>query len=318
VAANPPNRFEHIDIRERRRLTAVFERCQPDAVMHLAAESHVDRSIDSPAAFIQSNVLGTYQLLDVAVSYWGTLDGSRRKRFRFHHVSTDEVFGTLGETGLFSEDSAYRPNSPYAASKASSDHLVRAWHATYGLPVVLSNCSNNYGPYQYPEKLIPLAILRASEGKPVPVYGRGENVRDWLYVEDHVKGLLAVLTQGQVGASYNIGGHNERTNYEVVRALCRILDDMAPGENGPHEHLVEFVDDRPGHDFRYAIDAAKIRRDLGWQPRESFDSGLRRTVGWYLANKEWCASTLANKYGGERLGLGRIGRVGRAGKKGLP
>lgn len=305
AANNPRYRFEQVDIRERQALDALFERDQPDAVMHLAAESHVDRSIDSPAAFVETNVLGTYHLLEAALQYRDTLDGPRRERFRFHHVSTDEVFGALGRTGRFTEETPYRPNSPYAASKASSDHLVRAWCATYGLPVVLSNCSNNYGPYQYPEKLIPLAILRASEGRPVPVYGRGKNVRDWLYVEDHVTGLLAALRRGRIGESYNIGGNSERTNLEVVQNICWILDDVAPDRGGPHEGLIEFVKDRPGHDFRYAIDASRIRRELGWTPRESFDSGLRRTVEWYLANGEWCARALEDKYAGERLGLGR-------------
>ncbi len=280
----------------------LFASCQPDVVMHLAAESHVDRSIDGPAAFIQTNVVGTFVLLQQALAYWRKLPAAKAERFRFHHISTDEVFGSLGADGYFDEDTAYRPNSPYSASKASSDHLVRAWHHTYGLPVILSNCSNNYGPYHFPEKLIPLMILNALEGKPLPVYGKGENVRDWLFVEDHARALLLIAENGRDGHSYNVGGNCERSNISVVRTICTLMDECAPDASGPRERLITFVADRPGHDLRYAIDARKIRRELGWQPQETFESGLRKTVEWYLANRHWWERIRTNVYRGERLG----------------
>ena len=296
--------FEKGDICDHRLVKNAFNEFRPDAVMHLAAESHVDRSIDGPAEFIQTNIVGTSVLLEEARHYWTNLDNG--DEFRFHHVSTDEVFGSLGAEGYFDEQSRYRPNSPYAASKASSDHLVRAWHKTYGLPVVISNCSNNYGPYQFPEKLIPLIILNAIEGKPLPVYGRGEQVRDWLYVDDHARALCLVMEQGKAGETYNIGGHNEMRNIDVVRLLCRLLDervDAHPQGVSRFEELIEFVEDRPGHDQRYAIDAGKIERELGWKPDESFDSGLAKTVDWYLQNREWCDHVRDGSYQGERLGL---------------
>lgn len=280
----------------------ILERHQPDAIMHLAAESHVDRSIDGPAAFIQTNVVGTFELLQAAREYYEALPAERRAGFRFHHISTDEVYGSLGAEGLFTEHTAYAPNSPYSASKAASDHLVRAWHHTYGLPVVTTNCSNNYGPYQFPEKLIPLMILNALDGKPLPVYGGGENVRDWLYVDDHARALLTVLERGQLGEEYNIGGHNEWKNIDVVREICRLLDELAPAEQ-PHADKIEFVRDRPGHDMRYAIDASKIQRELGWAPQETFETGLRKTVQWYLDNRDWCALISERGFGRERLGL---------------
>ena len=275
----------------------------PDAILHLAAESHVDRSIDGPGEFIKTNVEGTYALLDAALAYWRSLPAERAAGFRFHHVSTDEVFGSLGRTGAFTEDSRYQPNSPYAASKAASDHLVRAWHETYGLPVVLSNCSNNYGPYHFPEKLIPLTILKALHGEPIPVYGKGENVRDWLYVEDHARALHAVLTGGKPGESYNIGGDGERTNLDIVTAICALLDELAPASpHRPHAALITFVADRPGHDLRYAMDSGKLQRELGWAPRESVESGLRKTVQWYLDNRWWWEPIWRQHYRGERLG----------------
>jgi len=294
--------FEHINICDGAALRRVFKNYRPDAVMHLAAESHVDRSIDGPAAFIQTNVVGTFELLQAAYDYWRELDKSGQTKFRFHHVSTDEVYGSLGEQGLFTELTAYQPNSPYSASKAGSDHLVRAWFHTYGLPVVTSNCSNNYGPYQFPEKLIPLVILNALDNKPLPVYGSGENVRDWLYVEDHVEALLLVMQQGQLGQTYNIGGHNEKTNLQVVKAVCSILDEMKPAKD-PYAQLIEFVKDRPGHDLRYAIDASKIKNELNWLPKETFDSGLRKTINWYLSNREWCDHVLDGSYQLQRLGV---------------
>ena len=275
---------------------------QPDAVMHLAAESHVDRSIDGPAAFIDTNITGTYTLLEAARAFWGgSRDGGGRD-FRFHHISTDEVFGTLGAEGAFTETTPYAPNSPYSASKAASDHLVRAWHETYGLPVVLSNCSNNYGPFHFPEKLIPVVILNALAGKPIPVYGRGENVRDWLFAEDHATALLKVATEGKLGESYNIGGNAEAQNIEIVRRICALMDEMGPA-GAPHDRLITYVTDRPGHDFRYAIDASKIRRDLGWAPSVTLDEGLRRTVRWYLDNRAWWQAIQARGHGLERLGL---------------
>lgn len=301
---HPRHHFEQVDICDAPAIKQLFDKYRPDAVMHLAAESHVDRSIEGPAAFIETNIVGTYILLEAARDYWSNLKGEKRDRFRFHHISTDEVYGSLGETGLFTEQTAYAPNSPYSASKASSDHLLRAWHHTYGLPTLLTNCSNNYGPYQYPEKLIPLMIFNALEGKPLPVYGRGDNVRDWLYVEDHARALRRVLARGEVGECYNIGGHNEKTNLEVVRAICAHLDERFPASpHAPHEQLINFVQDRPGHDQRYAIDAGKIQRELGWTPQETFDSGLKKTVDWYIDNAEnWKKVTVAD-YRGERLGL---------------
>jgi dTDP-glucose 4,6-dehydratase len=302
VAGSERYRFERADIGDGARMKAIFADVQPDIVMHLAAESHVDRSIDGPAAFIETNIVGSFTLLQEALRHFRALPDERKARFRFHHVSTDEVFGSLGSEGLFREDSAYQPNSPYSASKAASDHLVRAWHHTYGLPVVMSNCSNNYGPYHFPEKLIPLMIINALEGKKLPVYGNGLNVRDWLYVDDHAEALLTVATKGRIGESYNIGGHNEKTNLEVVQAICAILDEIKPDPQGPRERLISHVTDRPGHDARYAIDAGKIGRELGWKPKESFETGLRRTVAWYLANPRWWGDIRSGVYRGERLG----------------
>ncbi len=298
--------FERVDIRDAAAVTRVFARHRPRAVMHLAAESHVDRSIDGPADFIQTNIVGTYTLLEAARTYIETLDEAERRMFRFHHVSTDEVYGTLGADGRFTEETAYRPNSPYSASKASSDHLVRAWGETFGLPIVITNCSNNYGPYQFPEKLIPVMILNALDGKPLPIYGKGENVRDWLYVEDHAAALRLVLERGELGETYNIGGSAERRNIDVARAVCAILDELLPASpHRPHENLITFVADRPGHDLRYAIDSSKIERELGWTPVETFETGLRRTVAWYLDNSEWWERILSGAYRVERLGLGR-------------
>lgn len=299
---HPRYAFEKVDICDAAELHRVFDTHRPDAVMHLAAESHVDRSIDGPGEFIQTNVVGTFRLLEAARGYWSALPAEAKEAFRFHHISTDEVFGTLGDDGFFTETTAYSPNSPYSASKASSDHLVRAWHETYGLPVVLTNCSNNYGPYHFPEKLIPLMILKGLAGEKLPVYGKGDNIRDWLYVEDHARALRLVLEKGRIGESYNIGGHNERTNLEVVRAICAHLDEMDPA-GAPHDRLISFVTDRPGHDRRYAIDAGKIERDLGWTPLETFESGLRKTVAWYLENRDWWQAILNGSYQGERLGL---------------
>lgn len=286
VQDSPLYHFEQADICDRPAIDAIFTRYQPDAIVHLAAESHVDRSIDGPDAFIQTNVMGTGVLLSAARDYWQGLDGQKKADFRFHHVSTDEVFGSLGDDGFFTETTPYAPRSPYSASKASSDHLVDAWHHTYGLPVVLTNCSNNYGPFHFPEKLIPLVILNALERRPLPVYGKGDNVRDWLYVEDHARALWQVLTRGPVGQRFNIGGNNEKTNLEVVERICDILDNLRP-DGPPRRSLITFVKDRPGHDHRYAIDAAKIRNELGWQPQESFETGLERTVRWYLDNEWW-------------------------------
>jgi dTDP-glucose 4,6-dehydratase len=303
VADDPRYAFEHVDIRDAAAVRRVFETHRPSAVMHLAAESHVDRSIDGPGDFIQTNLVGTFVLLEEARRYWSGLPSDGKAAFRFLHVSTDEVFGSLGETGHFDEETPYSPNSPYSASKAGSDHLVRAWHHTYGLPVVTTNCSNNYGPYQFPEKLVPLMILNALEGKPLPVYGRGDNVRDWLYVDDHVDALLTVLEHGRPGETYCIGGHNEKRNLEVVREICAAVDELAPAADGPRERLIRFVEDRPGHDHRYAIDASKIQRELGWTPRETFETGLRRTVAWYLENRTWWERVRSGAYRGERLGL---------------
>lgn len=308
IAAHPHYQFEHADIGDAAAMRRIFARYEPDAVMHLAAESHVDRSIDGPSEFIQTNVVGTSVLLEEARRFWSGLDEPRKSHFRFHHISTDEVYGSLGPDGLFSEETAYQPNSPYSASKAASDHLVRAWQHTYGLPVVTTNCSNNYGPYQFPEKLIPLMVLNGLDGKPLPVYGRGENVRDWLHVEDHARALRLVLEKGRTGETYNIGGHNEKTNMEVVHQICSTLDELVPdAAHRPHEALITFVADRPGHDLRYAIDAGKIERELGWVPQETFESGLRRTVEWYLDNLEWCRRVQDGSYRGQRLGLGEDG-----------
>jgi dTDP-glucose 4,6-dehydratase len=282
----------------------LFSSFQPDAVMHLAAESHVDRSIDGPAAFIETNIIGTYTLLETALAYWRNLSNGTQSAFRFHHVSTDEVFGSLGADGCFSETTAYAPRSPYSASKAASDHLVRAWHHTYGLPVLVSNCSNNYGPYHFPEKLIPLTIINGLEGKTLPVYGEGGNTRDWLYVEDHARALLSVVEGGRPGETYCIGGRSERTNLDVVRAICALLDELVPSKAiGGRDSLIAFVADRPGHDLRYAIDPARICGELGWQPQETFESGLRKTVEWYLSNRSWWQAIRDNVYAGERLGV---------------
>lgn len=304
VSENIRYRFSRTDIRDLSALRSVVEDFRPDIVMHLAAETHVDRSIDGPAAFIQTNVVGTANLLEVARAHWEGLPDDAKARFRFHHISTDEVFGSLGPTGAFTEESPYAPNSPYSASKAGSDHLVRAWRETFGLPTVVSNCSNNYGPCQFPEKLIPLMILNALEGKPLPVYGSGLQIRDWLHVDDHAEALIAVATRGVVGESYNVGGNAERTNIDVARTICRLLDELQPASPYcPHEQLIVHVADRPGHDARYAIDASKIARDLDWQPRENFESGLRKTVEWYLQNRDWWERVRSGLYRGERLGL---------------
>ena len=307
VADSERYRFERADICDREALARVFDGHQPDAVMHLAAESHVDRSIDGPGDFIQTNVVGTYTLLEAARSYWSSLDESAQQAFRFHHISTDEVYGDLDNPQeLFREDTAYAPSSPYSASKAGSDHLVRAWGRTYGLPIIVTNCSNNYGPFHFPEKLIPLMIINALQGKALPVYGAGEQIRDWLYVEDHARALVKVVTEGQVGETYNIGGHNEKCNIDVVTTLCAILDELAPSQHegiDNYEQLITHVADRPGHDLRYAIDASKIERELGWTPEETFETGLRKTVEWYLANESWWRNVLDGSYQGERLGL---------------
>lgn len=306
IEDNSRYRFEHLDICEAEQLKHLFKLHQPDAVMHLAAESHVDRSIDGPAAFIQANIVGTYTLLEVARAYWLELPADAKSNFRFHHISTDEVYGALGQTGLFTEQTAYDPSSPYSASKAASDHLVRAWHRTYGLPVIVTNCSNNYGPYHFPEKLIPLMILNAIEGKPLPVYGNGDQIRDWLYVEDHARALYKVVTEGRVGETYNIGGHNERANLDVVKTICSILDElrpMHPAGISQYQQLITHVPDRPGHDRRYAIDAGKIQRELGWMPQETFETGIRKTVAWYLENVWWWQGVMDGSYQRERLGL---------------
>jgi dTDP-glucose 4,6-dehydratase len=304
VAHEPRYVFERCDIADAKRLREIIERFRPDVIMHLAAESHVDRSIDGPGEFVQTNVVGTFILLQESLRYWQSLPDFRKEAFRFHHVSTDEVFGSLDDEGLFHEDYPYQPNSPYSASKAASDHFVRAWHHTYGLPTVVTNCSNNYGPYHFPEKLIPLVILNALEGKPLPVYGKGENVRDWLYVEDHAAALILVAERGAVGESYNIGGWNERRNIDVVKAICGLVDELAPNPAiGPREALIAYVPDRPGHDLRYAIDASKIKRELGWVPSETFEGGLRKTVRWYLENRTWWERVRSGVYQGERLGV---------------
>jgi dTDP-glucose 4,6-dehydratase len=304
ISNDPRYAFVRADVADAAKMQDLFDVNQPDVIVHLAAESHVDRSIDGPEDFIRTNVVGTYTLLQVARTYWRTLPPTKKDGFRFHHVSTDEVFGSLPETGRFMETTPYNPNSPYAASKASSDHLVRAWNHTYGLPTLISNCSNNYGPYHFPEKLIPLTIVNALEGVNLPVYGSGSNVRDWLYVEDHVRALMAVALGGQVGQTYCIGGNSERTNHQVVRAICALMDELAPNPNiGKHETLVSFEADRPGHDLRYAIDPTRISTQLGWQPLETFESGLRKTVEWYLANRPWWERIRSGVYRGERLGV---------------
>ena len=302
VSQSPLYSFEHADIRDRAALTRIFDAHRPDAVMHLAAESHVDRSIDGPADFIDTNITGTFNMLEAARAYWHS--SGRPETFRFHHISTDEVFGSLGATGQFCETTPYDPRSPYSASKAASDHLVRAWHETYGLPVVLTNCSNNYGPYHFPEKLIPVTILNALHGRPIPVYGKGENVRDWLYVEDHADALMLVLERGVVGRSYAIGGENERRNIDLVRTICALLDEMQP-EGAPHDRLITFVADRPGHDARYAIDPSRLRDELGWRPSVTVEEGLRRTVRWYLDNPSWWQPLLARTGVGQRLGAAK-------------
>ncbi|MCG2854413.1 dTDP-glucose 4,6-dehydratase [Klebsiella grimontii] len=307
VAGNERYSFSQTDITDAKSVAEQFSDFRPDIVMHLAAESHVDRSIDGPAAFIQTNLIGTFILLEAARQYWSALDTAQKQTFRFHHISTDEVYGDLhGTDDLFTEETPYAPSSPYSASKAGSDHLVRAWNRTYGLPVVVTNCSNNYGPYHFPEKLIPLTILNALAGKPLPVYGNGELIRDWLYVEDHARALYKVATEGRSGETYNIGGHNERKNIDVVRTICAILDkvvEQKPGNISQFADLITFVKDRPGHDLRYAIDAAKIQRDLGWVPEETFESGIEKTVHWYLNNTTWWQRVLDGSYAGERLGL---------------
>lgn len=300
--------FEQVDICQRAELDRVFAEHQPDAVMHLAAESHVDRSIDGPAAFIETNIVGTYTLLEAARSYWNQLGGERKAAFRFHHISTDEVYGDLeGTDDLFTEQTAYAPSSPYSASKASSDHLVRAWLRTYGFPTIVTNCSNNYGPFHFPEKLIPLMILNALDGRPLPVYGDGMQIRDWLFVEDHARALYQVVTEGAIGETYNIGGHNEKANIDVVKTLCALLEELVPHKPDgvtQYQDLITFVTDRPGHDVRYAIDATKIERELGWAPQETFESGLRKTVEWYLSNQPWWSRVLDGSYSRERLGTG--------------
>ena len=306
VENNPRYAFEQVDICDAKALARVFEHHQPDAVMHLAAESHVDRSIDGPAAFIETNIVGTYTLLEAARAYWNSLNDEKKAAFRFHHISTDEVYGDLeGTDDLFTETTPYAPSSPYSASKASSDHLVRAWLRTYGLPTIVTNCSNNYGPFHFPEKLIPLMILNALDGKPLPVYGNGQQIRDWLFVEDHARALYKVVTEGKVGETYNIGGHNEKANIDVVRTICSLLEELVPNKPegvAKYEDLITYVKDRPGHDVRYAIDAAKIGRELGWKPQETFESGIRKTVEWYLNNTKWWSRVLDGSYNRERLG----------------
>jgi dTDP-glucose 4,6-dehydratase len=307
ITSNPRYHFEKVDICDRSSLDYILETHQPQAILHLAAESHVDRSIDGPAAFIQTNIVGTYTLLEAARAYWQTLDPNAQGQFRFHHISTDEVYGDLHTTDeLFTETTPYAPSSPYSATKASSDHLVRAWYRTYGLPILITNCSNNYGPYHFPEKLIPLMILNALDGKPLPVYGKGEQIRDWLYVDDHARALYTVVTQGQPGETYNIGGHNELRNIDVVHMICDLLEELAPNKPpgvNRYTDLITFVSDRPGHDYRYAIDASKICQQLGWEPQETFATGIRKTVLWYLHHRDWCERALQGKYHRQRLGL---------------
>lgn len=302
VEANSSYQFLQADILDAATINQAIKTFSPTAIMHLAAESHVDRSIDGPLGFIKTNVIGTYQMLELALQHWRHLDADAQESFRFHHISTDEVYGSLGATGSFTEQTAYDPKSPYSASKASSDHLVRSWHNTYGLPVVITNCSNNYGPYHFPEKLIPLIILNALDRRLLPIYGTGENVRDWIYVDDHVKALWKVVTQGRIGETYNIGGNMERTNLEVVTTICNILDHLRPRSKGKYGDLIELVSDRPGHDLRYAIDSSRIQHELGWTPEETFDSGLQKTVKWYLDNDWWWGPIKNTKYAGQRMG----------------
>ncbi|MGK0374566.1 MAG: dTDP-glucose 4,6-dehydratase [Arenicella sp.] len=300
--ASERHHFYQEDIIDSEAMRGLIQKHQPDYIMHLAAESHVDRSIDGPGEFIQTNIVGTYNLLQVALEYYLGLEGAKKDAFKFHHISTDEVYGSLGASGLFTETTRYKPNSPYSASKASSDHLVRAWNKTYKLPVVISNCSNNYGPFQFPEKLVPLIIQKAVAGESLPIYGKGDNIRDWLFVDDHVKALWSIVTQGKNGEVYNVGGHNEKTNIEVVTTMCAILDDITPRTDGKkYAEQIVYVADRPGHDRRYAIDAAKIERELGWTPEETFETGIRKTVEWYLNNDEWVAK-VSGDYSGDRLG----------------
>ena len=307
VSSNERFHFNQTDICDRKSLDLIMEKFRPDIVMHLAAESHVDRSIDNPSTFIETNIIGTYTLLEAVLAYWKSLDVVRKESFRFHHISTDEVYGDLhGTTDLFTEKTPYSPSSPYSASKASSDHLVRAWHRTFNLPTVITNCSNNYGPYHFPEKLIPLMILNALEGKPLPVYGNGQQIRDWLYVEDHARALYLVATQAKVGENYNIGGHNEKKNIDVVNLICDLLEELVPNKpNGVtnYKDLISFVTDRPGHDQRYAIDASKLYHDLGWKPQETFESGMRKTVEWYLKNSDWCNHIKDGSYARSRQGI---------------
>ncbi|VGO18240.1 dTDP-glucose 4,6-dehydratase [Pontiella sulfatireligans] len=311
IEDSPLYRFEKADVCDKAAVASIFADYQPDAVMHLAAESHVDRSIDGPSAFIETNIVGTYNMLECAREYWQSLPEKtsnsklqtpNRSEFRFHHISTDEVYGSLGAEGLFEETTSYDPRSPYSASKASSDHLVKAWFHTYGLPVVITNCSNNYGPYHFPEKLIPLVILNALDEKPLPIYGKGDQIRDWLYVEDHARALVTVVESGKLGETYNVGGRNERTNLEVVETICVILDELRPRGEGSYKDLITYVADRPGHDMRYAIDATKLETELGWKALENFDTGIRRTIQWYLDNDWWWRPIREDRYSGERLG----------------
>jgi dTDP-glucose 4,6-dehydratase len=303
IEDHPLYTFEQVDVCDKEKIDEVFTVFQPDAVMHLAAESHVDRSIDGPAAFLQTNILGTYTMLNAAKKYWLNLNEEKKELFKFHHISTDEVYGSLGSEGLFDETTAYDPHSPYSASKASSDHLVKAWYHTYGLPVVLTNCSNNYGPYHFPEKLIPLVILNALDEQPLPIYGKGDQIRDWLYVDDHAKALVRVVEKGALGETYNVGGRNERTNFSVVETICDALDQVRPRKVGTYRDLITFVDDRPGHDMRYAIDATKLENELGWRAEENFDSGILKTIEWYLDNDWWWRPIRESRYSGQRLGM---------------
>ena len=307
VSQSDRYKFEQVDICNPREINRIFSEHLPDLVIHLAAESHVDRSIDGPGDFVQTNIVGTYVLLEAARNYWSSLNTEKKNNFRFHHVSTDEVYGDLGDTkDLFTEETRYAPSSPYSAAKASSDHLVHAWHRTFGLPIIITNCSNNYGPYQFPEKLIPLIILNALNGKALPVYGDGKQIRDWLYVDDHARALLNVALNGKVGETYNIGGHNEKKNIEVIKTVCEVLDQLAPSQIKGierYEELISYVDDRAGHDIRYAIDASKIARELGWKPEETFETGIKKTVQWYLDNQIWCDRVKDGSYQGERLGV---------------
>ena len=304
IEQNDLYRFEQFSVCDAERMRTLLDEFKPDTVMHLAAESHVDRSIDGPDTFIQTNIVGTYAMLEAVRGYWGTLSAQEQTDFRFHHISTDEVYGSLGAEGLFTEKTPYDPRSPYSASKASSDHLVMAWHHTYGLPIVLTNCSNNYGPYHFPEKLIPLVILNALDELPLPIYGKGDQIRDWLYVDDHARALVLVVERGEVGETYNVGGRNERTNLEVVEKICDVLDAVKPRSAGTYKDLIRFVDDRPGHDKRYAIDASKLEQELGWRAEENFETGIYKTVEWYLQNEWWWKPLREKRYAGERLGKG--------------